>query len=54
MSKELKIKDINALHTDLGHPSEEITQVTGKAMGFYLKVSNMSWVKQNGCTTFNG
>lgn len=33
MSKELKKNDVHALHTELEHPSEEITTAMGKEMG---------------------
>ena len=36
MSKKRKKKGINALHTELGHPLEDITQETGKAMDIHL------------------
>ena len=36
MSKQLNKKDINALHTELGHLLEEITQATGKTVCLQL------------------
>ena len=31
-----KKKDVNVLHAELGHPSEDITQASGQAMGFHI------------------
>ena len=36
MSCKLKRKDVNALHTELGHPLEEIILARGKAIGHQL------------------
>ena len=38
MLKELKRKDVNDLHTELGQPAGDITWVTVKAMSLQLSV----------------
>lgn len=35
-STPIKIKDVNELHRELGHPNEGITRATGKSMGYQV------------------